>query len=466
MPQQQELPTRLPLVVQPENRDATTSKDAKLINGYVEKVGENKWRVFKRPGYLVNNAVSTAAGAGHGIFNWNGDIYAVAGGFLYKNGAALGAVSNTGASYSFDSILGATPKLVLGNGTNAYAYDSGGGLVPMAGVSPPASFLPGWAFVDATLYYVKLPTAVYGSGINDVTSGAAWDPLNLINAWTEPDPAIAIAKQLVYVIVFKQWTTEVFYDAGNATGSPLGPVQGGLITYGCESAASIKDIDGKLFWLGSTRNGSAEILMLDQLKYTVISTKPIEKLLRNSTFATIYSWSYKGDGHKFYVLTLVDINLTLAFDIAEGTWQQWTDTNGNYMPICSSTFLGRTCLLQHITNGKIYTMSNNYTNDDGTAIVWDLYTPNFDAGIDRRKILDLLRINADETPGSVLQIRSNDHDYKADKWSNFVRLDLNQERPFLTDQGTFYKRAYHFRHQCDTSLRISSIDISMQLGEL
>lgn len=45
------LPKRLPLVLEPENRDESTDKDAKLVNGYVEKSKhEGEYWLFKRPG--------------------------------------------------------------------------------------------------------------------------------------------------------------------------------------------------------------------------------------------------------------------------------------------------------------------------------------------------------------------------------------------------------------------------------
>ena len=96
----------------------------------------------------------------------------------------------------------------------------------------------------------------------------------------------------------------------------------------------------------------------------------------------------------------------------------------------------------------------------------DRYTPNFDANIDRRKIVKLVRVLADKTPGSVIQIRHNDNDYEPSKWTNFRRLDLNQERPFLVDDGTFNRRAYHIRHQCNTTLRLNAIDLQMDLGTI
>ncbi len=114
------LPKRLPLVVQPENRDESTLKDAKLINGYMEKdelTGE--YHVYKRPGLRQYGAA--LVGAGLGVYNWLGDVYRIQGATIYKNdvaiggGAPNGALNTAGGIYHFSSCLGATQQLQFGN---------------------------------------------------------------------------------------------------------------------------------------------------------------------------------------------------------------------------------------------------------------------------------------------------------------------------------------------------------------
>ena len=476
----QEVPKRWPLVVTPSNRDNTTTRDARLVNAYLEKYHEG-YRIIKRPGMVAVGTYSTTAGVGQGIGNSQGVIYTIVGGVLYYNGVAgfTDNVQETTAPCRILAIQGATlgsfPIIV--NSVNLY-YIHKASYFPfhltLYTVSLPANpdSAPGYptggnaAYLDGTLYFLSyggLGAPVYGSNVGDITT---WNALNYIYAQAEGDVGITIAKQLVYVIVFKQWTTEVFYDAGNATGSPLSPVPGALIMRGCADARTVLDIDGILFWVSTTRDGSAEISMLENLAVKTVSDAPVEKLLLQTAFTTVYTWCYKGGGHTFYVLTLVDINITLAYDLKEQTWAQWTDVNGNYMPICSSTFLGTQCLLQHISNGKVYSMDPTVFTDDGAIITVDIYTPNFDGGVDRTKMLTRMRFNGDQTPGSVLQVRCNDNDYNPVKWTQYRRVDMGITRPFLTSCGSFYRRSYHIRHACNTPLRLSSVDLDIALGTL
>lgn len=458
-----DVPKRLPLVVQASNRAFDADVDARLINGFIESGTGGEPHVYKRPGTLAQVTKSVAAGVGRGNFVWNTLYLQVVGGSLYSSTTLLGMVDPRGF-YSFVACLGAVPKVILGNGFFAYSYSPSTGLHPLGGTQPPLNVTNGWAYVDQTIYYQSFDAFVYGSGLNDPNN---WDPANVIAAHIEPDNGIALARHLVYVIALKEFTTEVFYDAGNAAGSPLAPVQGAKINFGCASARSVIDIDGDLFWLGITREGSPIVLRMADLKVSVISPPAIVRLFDSSNLAgSVYAWSHKEGGHTFYILTSTSQNITMAYDIAEGYWAQWTDVNGNYMPIVSSIGFQGTTLLQHESNGKTYSMQQQYTNDDGSVITWELYTPNFDGQIDRRKILNMLRLNCDKQVGSTLQVRNNDFDYDSTKWTAFRTMDLSMQRPILTRCGTFYRRVYHLKHQSDTPLRITSVDLQLDIGTL
>jgi len=455
------IPKRLPLVVAPENRDDSTAKDPKLVNGYIEKTQAGEYQLYKRPGL---STYQTKSGAGQGTFNWQGNLYNVTGGTLYKNGTSLGAVDATNGVYRFDSTLGGTPRLVLGNGVKGYTYDNTT-LAEITGGDWPSAFVKGWAYLDGTMYVMDAEANINGSDLNNPTSFPVG---NVVTAQIEPDAGVALAKQLVYVIALKSWSGEVFYDAGNPAGSPLGRVQGAKISYGCISAETVQDVDGNLMWASTTKQGTVQVILMANLKAEVVSTKPIERLLEGITWTSaVYSWAFKHNGHSFYGITSTTANLTLVFDLRERQWYQFVDTDGNYWPIVSACALAQSQhLLQHISNGKIYLCNQDYYTDDNSLFTVDLISPNFDGGTRRRKQLNFLEFIGDQTPGSVLQVRKNDNDYKATGWSNFRSVDLSKQRPTLNNNGTFVKRAYNFKHRCNTPLRIQAIEMQIDLGTL
>lgn len=456
------VPKRLPLVISPENRADSTDKDAKLINGFMERTGEQDYQLYSRPGLGASVQPSGGAATGYGVYSWMGDIYSIFDTTIYKNTTSIGTVDATNGVYRFSSSSGATPRLVLGNGVKAYTYDA----TTFAQITDgqfPAAFYKGWAYLDKTTYVMYTPNKILGSDLDDPTS---WDILNLINAQISPDTGIGLSKQLVYVIAFKQYETEVFYDAQNSTGSPLGTVQGAKVNYGCATIESVQDIDGMLFWVCTNRSSSPQILMLDNLKPTIISTPAIERLIDNADFSAVYSWSIKEWGHWFYGVTFKNSNLTLVYDVREKLWAQWADTDGDYFPIVSATLHSHTeghHIVQHESNGKYYHMDSTYVNDDGSLFTTDIYTPNFDGGTRRGKQLNYMWFVGDRNPGSVLQVRHNDKDFSSTGWSNFRSVDMDTQRPYLDRCGTFQRRAFHLRHRCNARLRMQAIDLQLDL---
>lgn len=469
MPQMESVivPPRLPLVVMTANRARSFNKDARLVNCYLE-IDENQelW-VRKRPGISLFS--SSPPGLGQGSFHWRDDVYFILNGTLYRNGVTVGSgLDQTGGTYQFSSNLGATPKMIFGNGIKTYAYSVAGGITAdlhTIDVDFPIVTVKGIQYLNGATYVMTPNGEIWGSKVNSVDAPDSWSAINFIASQIEPDNGVFLAKQLVYLIAFGVWSTEVFFDAGNPTGSPLGPVQGSKISYGCATGESVQSIDDRLFWISSTQSAAIQISMLDQLNHQVISTEPIDRLLQASNLQQVQSFRLKVDGHSFYCITLRDRNLTLAYDIAENQWWQWTDANGNYFPMMSYTYDAQhRHILQHESNGNLYYAHPEYYNDDGERINCDIYTPTFDANTRRKKQLNVMKFIGDQTSGSKLQVRYSEDDYKS--WSNFRYVDLSDPNPMLVNCGTFRRRAYNFRHSSNTDFRMQAIDVQYDLGTL
>jgi hypothetical protein len=594
-------PQRLPLAVKPSNRDETTSRDAKIVNGYVERVSERDVEVYKRPGYALYSNSGTAA-AGLGSYNWNDDLFTIFGTKLYKNNVAVSGTVDGSAIYAFTSTLGGNPQLVFQNGVKMYTYDVTHGIVEVqslaqiiftgnltngspvvTAVSPnttgltvgmvvsgtgvpvstkiltidsstqitldhnatitnneqitaaasvvltgnistgssvitsispnttglfagmfvtatgipaltkiltvdsstqvtidgnatatttglsltfetgfPLRRVPGLAYLDGYINVMTPEATIWSSDANEPDS---WPLDSNIVAQIEADKGVYLSKQLVYLLALKKYSIEMFYDAGNAAGSPLSPVQGAKVSVGCRHANSVAQMEGTMFWVSQARDGGTAVYLMDNVKSQQISTPSIERLLQQADYTTVYSWCARVAGHRYYCVTLAASNLSLVYDLTSQQWYQWTDANGNYLPYVSASYTGdNQAIFQHATNGKMYQLEITNTTDEGAAITMDLYTPNYDGGARVRKFVKSMDIIADQTNGSVLQVRVSDDDYQT--WSNFREVDLSKIRPRITDCGTFRRRAYHFRHQSNTPLRIQAVELTIDLGTL
>jgi len=198
----------------------------------------------------------------------------------------------------------------------------------------------GIVWLDGTFYVMDANATIYGSDLNAATT---WSALNFITAEIEPGAGVALQKSQNYVIALKEWSTEFFYDAGNATGSPLSPVENGFNLIGCASGDSVANVDGTVFWLSQTRQKGRGVYMMNGLEHIQISTPDVERILNLSTLATVYSFGVKISGHTFYVLTLVDQNVTLVYDATTKLWATWSSlTAASPVSVSSLTLSGTT----------------------------------------------------------------------------------------------------------------------------
>ena len=467
--------TRIPLLAEPENRGSSVAQDSRIVNAFIEPADRltNQYHIYKRPGYgsqvVVNNN-----GAGMGMYTWNSNVYSIFAGILYKNGAQVATgLDTTGGVYQFSEIKGATPKMVMNNGVQGYAYDDTALLsanLHSLNASYPQYTVKGWAYINGAQYVMQhffgssiTPAVIWGSKINSVTVAGDWNPLDFITAQIEPDSGVCLAKQVSYVVAFKQWSTEFFSDIGNPTGSPLAPVSGSKIRFGCAHQDSVQNIEDVLVWLSTNRSASLQVVMMTGLAPQVISTPAIERLLNGASLSTVYSWQLKLNGHIFYILTITSINLTIAYDLAHQTWSQWTDASGNYLPICASTYDGNgNKVIQHATNGSLYYMDSTYGDDNTVSIPVGIITPPFDGGNRRNKFLSQLEIVGDKQVGSFLTVQVSDDDYNT--WSQPRQISMGNERMLLPDCGTFRRRAWWIKFSSFGPMRISAMEAQIDIG--
>ncbi|CAM5998760.1 unnamed protein product [Sphagnum balticum] len=369
------IPKRWPLIAQPDNRDQTTLFDARLVNAIAEKSVDG-FQVEKRAG-LSTTVAYALAGAGEGMFLWtttalNTILIMISGGTVYGVAPFLGRANLytigtgiQGGYFYFCPVEAATPYLVFGagnltGGTPTYYITPSSGILQITDSNFPANTVPGIVFLDGTTYVMDPSGGIWGSAnLNDPT---VWSALNVIYANSEPDFAVFLAKQLVYVIALKAFTVQFFYDAGNTTGSPLAPVPGALLNIGCLSAGSVQVIDDLMFWVSSSKTATPRVVMMRNLQPTIISTPAVERTIAGDIQgATYYSWTFRYGGHRLYGFTSYAANITWVFDIDEQLWYQWTDYLGNYYPIVAfAVNANGQRIAQPLSGGNVYFADADY----------------------------------------------------------------------------------------------------------
>lgn len=441
-------------------RDSTRTKDARNVNGFFEKQGDEN-NFVKRFGLTSYQAL--AAGSAQGMFSWNNVLYVVINGTLYKNGVVFGSVNSTGGQYYFVSNYN-NSKLMLKNTTNGY-YTDGTTLTAISSANYPATTVPGVQYLDGYFVVLTIDNKVVSSSQNDPST---WASTDFLVANIDPSAAVFLGKQLNYLMVLQSQGIEFFYDAGNPSpGSPFGSVPNAFFPIGCASAGSVAALDTSVIWMSQSKSLGRGIMAMSGYQPQKISDQAVEKVLNADALTGVYAYGLKTQGHYFYVLTLTASNVTLVYDFASQSWSEWTSYNGtaeNYFSPVMTTLHQNANLLLDISSGVISNADPTVYQDLTQPIYLRSRLDPMDFGTSARKTLSSLDIHGDQVAGSTLQIRWSDDDYKT--YSNYATIDMSQLRKYTYRLGQFRRRAFEMLHTANTPFRASRIELDMDVGEL
>jgi len=251
---------------------------------------------------------------------------------LYKF-ASTGAFANVslggvvGNFFDFGQNYGRT-QLAAHSEQALYVYTiSSGTLAEVTDADYPGQTVPGFVVLDDYGFVMDPDGNIYNSANADFTSWAAAD---YIAAQFENDGGVALAKQGLYIVALGYYTTELFFDAGNASGSPLSPVQNGVFTVGCAHGRSVKQVENTLMWIAQSKGDGQSttkgrfIAKLEGTNYQRISTPDIDRILDADDLGTIHACVYKVAGHSYYHLMLKTSGISLVFDMSTDQWYVWS----------------------------------------------------------------------------------------------------------------------------------------------
>jgi hypothetical protein len=390
----------------------------------------------------------------------------------YAGTVATGTVLQTGGVItevimtSYGSGYLYAPTVTFAGGGSAATGTAVLNFFPTGGLNPGAVFLDSYVVVST-------PSGrVYTSNVGNP---AIWNPLDYVTAEAEPDQSTGIAKHLNYVLDYGQWSLEFFYDAANATGSPLSPAPSYRIEIGCPNGDSIVSFEQSVIWIGSSRAEGYGVFMLDGVSPKKVSDEYIDRILGNSNLSYVTAYVVKFNGHMFYVLSLHDLNVTIVYDISQQAWVQWTTyAIGNadsgvpgvyaeqyFRPSYYAGNAGKYYVLDD-DNGTLYIMSDLYYSDAGAPIYYRSVTSIIDNDTTRRKFYQRVEIVGDKV-GATMNIRRSDDDYQ--NWSPYRTVDLSKTRPQIYQTGQARRRAWEFLCTENVPLRLEAAEIDLEVAE-
>jgi hypothetical protein len=474
---------RIALAEPIETRDGTLGKDSRTVNAVFES-GDGKGKDFvKRPGLLYETQVAPVSPPStlnsQGLVSFNNNLVAVISNTLYGINASTNAVSTiaglsytTNKAYFSKTTLDST--LVFHNTVNVYTYTSAGvfgtATLPVSG-----PYVPGAVFLDNyTFIGCATNNRIYNS---DLGNPSSWNALNYITFEQTADTLVGICKHLNYIVAFGKSSMQFYYDAANATGSPLAVAQTYTLETGCAQGDSIVSTDNTVLWVGATKTHGKSVYLLDGVSPIKVSTASIDKALEADGLAKVTAFAYKFWGHSLYIITLHTTGVTLVYDINEKIWNQWTQyalassdqpNAGTYQEsyfrgVYYAEAAGTPFVLDDDT-ATLYSLDNNTYMDNGQPIYCRSVTEIKDNGTTQRKFYSRLEIIGDKAVGGVMQVRHTGDDYNT--WSTFRSIDLGASRPQIYLSGSDRRRAWEFLCTSNVPLRLECAELEFRIGEM
>lgn len=491
-----------------------------------EITDSKKAYTVKRPGLTRGTQIVVGGGTARGLIYWNSKHYSVIDDVLYENSTSkqtlntstgeVGFVEfdNAGVSYLFlcDGTDGwvinssgtvtqvnttlsawvAATNYSLGDKViptteNGYYYevttDSGsshatteptwpttiGNTVVDQGITWtcmgeyggfPTPHIPTPKFIDG---YMLLPLAnsldIYNSDVDNIYG---WGSSNFISAEMWPDDVLGLARQNNQILAFGKYSSEFFYDAANATGSPLARNEGTALQIGCAAPYAVYENERFLIFIGQSESGGRAVWQLEGFSPKKVSTESIERVLdaEGSSISVANGYGLRTKGHLFFIINLS--SCTLVYDVEEKVWHEWSsNSSGSHVAFTynyqTDPGTGKSTLL-HNTDGYLYTLDPSVFQDNSTSILADVYTSKYDGSTMNRKFMHNLNIVGDLD--SSFSIRWSDDDYVT--WNSYT--SLNSTRPFMSRCGSFRRRAFNIRHTSNEDFRLEALEFEVDVG--
>jgi hypothetical protein len=356
-----------------------------------------------------------------------------------------------------------TTAIIGVDGTNLIKIDTALAVTTCVDPDLPVPHQPYPIYLDGYVFIIKSSTAdIYGSDLNDPMS---WDPTNFITAEMEADSLLRLEKLNNYIMAFGSETIEYFWDAGNATGSPLQrndtPIK--YIT----DITGIARFQNSLFFIGRQRNGDMQVFKATDFKVEPISSPTISRFLNSTSgdFSGWYSNVIAFQGHSFYCITAA--GYTYIYDMDTELWTRLSYQAQQSFPIYKSLSLTNNlafrCIFVFPDSDLWYKFDETLYQDVNVDFPCTIVTEATNFGTMYRKTMSCITMIADRPPVDAnLLVQWTDDDYQS--YNTGVSTNLNQDLPSVRRLGSFRQRAFKLSFSNNTLFRIQSMIADINKG--
>jgi len=417
---------RLPLIGAYSNRSSDADKDQRFINAFpetrkVEQLDNTRILINKRPG--LRELVSVTSDAeGRGFAFFTGAFYAILGNTVYKvssDGATITAKITLPSSTGQCGLISCNSStlgdyLFICDGTVGWIVKSDHTVTQVTDTDFPSPHMPSPTFIDGYVLLAK-GSDVYNCDIDDPLS---WQPDQYLSAEMFPDPIKALARQNNQVVVLGEYSTEFFYDAANAAGSPLSRNDAAVIQFGIAAPHSVYQNEQFCAWVAQSNSGGRSVWVLEGFKPKKVSDEYIDRILDAETdMSIVHGYGFRTMGHLFFLINLPSQHRTIVYDMDEKLWHEWSSwTAGREHEVFLYNHIadmntGYVYLLSSV-HGDIYKLDPTYYLDEDDPITVEIRTNKYDMDTYNRKFGSSVRLVVDRYSTShIVNLSGTDDDY-------------------------------------------------------
>jgi hypothetical protein len=230
---------------------------------------------------------------------------------------------------------------------------------------------------------------IFFSALNN---GLSWLPADVATAESGTDNLVALAVNKGELWAIGERTSEIWYNAANASpGSPFSVRTGLQMQIGCGAKDSVSSVNDILIWLDHrgfiVQSTVSPYVRSNNSGYDlkIISDEAItSEILSYSRRDDAVAMSYNDRGHIMYQITFPTPKKTWVYDYTSSSWHErsyYNTFNSEHQHHLGQFYcqIDSLHLMSGIRDGKIYMSSSDYTNDNSSVIIRNRTTaPQYD----------------------------------------------------------------------------------------
>ncbi|MDC0529207.1 hypothetical protein OAO19_02950 [Gammaproteobacteria bacterium] len=344
---------------------------------HVNQEAKSKLMLYPTPA-LVEEVSTGTAGTIRGMIEYGGKLYVVSANEFYRiesTGAKvlLGTLTTSSGRVSMAHNGASNGKqIMIVDGTAMWKYKPDDGTpfeqVTQFNDASTAIFTATHiAFMDG--FFIANDTSTTGQFYKSAGyDGTDWDTLDFATAERSPDDleALIVANRNLYLV--GHHTTEQWYNSGTGT-FPFAPMQQGFTQYGTVAPWSVIEVAGTLFFLSQNDEGVGQVIMMNGVTPTLISTSSIAaEISKLTSLSDAYAWTYQYQQHTFYVLTFPTDGRTFVYDLSTQAWHEWSVKSTGYHRGSHHVYVYGKHYIGDNAGNKVYSLDWDTYTDDGEAI--------------------------------------------------------------------------------------------------